>query len=79
MTKPKPGAIAGDKAVTVGLPAPLHRDFVAYSEVLARETGQPVISARPTLSFSDSRPRILMQNRTSSTCSNETILRAGFQ
>lgn len=28
--------------VTVGLPATVHRDLVAYAEVLARETGQPV-------------------------------------
>ncbi len=44
MTKLKLGAIANDKPikVTVELPAPLHRDLVAYAEVLARETGQPV-------------------------------------
>ncbi|WP_291629654.1 DUF2274 domain-containing protein, partial [Bradyrhizobium sp.] len=28
--------------VTVELPAPLHRDLIAYAEILARETGQPV-------------------------------------
>jgi hypothetical protein len=44
MTKLKLSAIADDKPikVTVELPAPLHRDLVAYAEVLARETGQPV-------------------------------------
>lgn len=44
MTKLKLGAIADDKPlkVTVELPAALHRDLVAYSEVLTRETGQPV-------------------------------------
>jgi len=44
MTKLKLGAIADDKPikVTVELPATLHRDLVAYAEVLARETGQPV-------------------------------------
>jgi hypothetical protein len=38
MTKLKLGAIADDKPikVTVELPAPLHRDLVAYAEVLAR-------------------------------------------
>ncbi|WP_372088718.1 DUF2274 domain-containing protein [Tistrella mobilis] len=43
MTKLKLGAIADDKPikVTVELPAPLHRDLVAYAEVLARETGHP--------------------------------------
>lgn len=44
MTKLKLGPIANDKPVkiTVELPAALHRDLVAYAEVLARETGQPV-------------------------------------
>ncbi|MBC9178922.1 DUF2274 domain-containing protein [Pseudoroseomonas ludipueritiae] len=44
MTKLKLGAIADDKPikVTVELPAPLHRDLVAYAEVLAQETGQQV-------------------------------------
>ena len=44
MVKLKLGAIADDKPikVTVELPAPLHRDLVAYAEVLARETGQIV-------------------------------------
>ncbi|WP_044560452.1 DUF2274 domain-containing protein [Azospirillum sp. B4] len=44
MTKLKLGAIADEKPVkvTVELPAALHRDLVAYAEVLARATGQPV-------------------------------------
>ncbi|NTJ64902.1 DUF2274 domain-containing protein [Agrobacterium rhizogenes] len=44
MTKLKLGAIADDKPikVTIELPAPLHRDLIAYAEVLARETRQPV-------------------------------------
>ncbi|MGY3539804.1 hypothetical protein ACVIIY_004024 [Bradyrhizobium sp. USDA 4515] len=44
MTKLKLGALADDKPVkvTVELPAALHRDLVAYAEVLARETGQPI-------------------------------------
>ncbi len=44
MSKLKLGAIADDKPikVTVELPAALHRDLIAYAEVLARETGQPV-------------------------------------
>lgn len=43
MAKLKLGPIADDKPIkiTVELPAPLHRDLVAYAEVLARETGQP--------------------------------------
>ncbi|MBN9066971.1 MAG: DUF2274 domain-containing protein [Rhizobiales bacterium] len=41
MVKLKLGPIADDKPVkiTVELPASLHRDLVAYAEVLARETG----------------------------------------
>src|SRR5712672_2102071 len=48
MSKLKLGAIADDKPVklTVELPAAVHRDLLAYAEVLARETGQPV--ADPT-------------------------------
>ena len=44
MTKLKLGPLPDDKPVkvTVELPAPLHRDLVAYAEVLTRETGQPV-------------------------------------
>ena len=44
MTKLKLGAISDDKPVklTIELPAALHRDHVAYAEVLGRETGQPV-------------------------------------
>jgi len=44
MTKLKLGAISDDKPVklTIELPAALHRDLVAYAEVLGRETGQPV-------------------------------------
>ena len=44
MTKLKLGPLPDDKPVkvTVELPAPLHRDLIAYAEVLARESGQPV-------------------------------------
>lgn len=44
MTKLKLGPIVDDRPVkvTVELPGPLHRDLVAYAEVLARETGQPI-------------------------------------
>lgn len=42
MTKLKLGPLPDDKPVkvTVELPAPLHRDLVAYADVLAKETGQ---------------------------------------
>jgi hypothetical protein len=44
MSKLKLGAIADDKPVklTIELPANIHRDFLAYAEVLARETGQAI-------------------------------------
>ena len=42
MTKLKLGAIPDDKPVklTVELPADVHRNLVAYTELLAKETGQ---------------------------------------
>lgn len=44
MAKLKLGPIVDDKPVkvTLELPASLHSDLVAYAEILARETGQPV-------------------------------------
>jgi hypothetical protein len=44
MPKLKLGPILDDRLVklTVELPAELHRDLVAYAEVLASETGQQV-------------------------------------
>lgn len=44
MAKLKLGAIGDDKPIklAVELPAAVHRDLVTYSEVLARETGQPI-------------------------------------
>ena len=48
MTKLKLGAIADNKSVklTVEVPAAVHRDLLAYAEVLARESGQGI--AEPT-------------------------------
>jgi hypothetical protein len=44
MSKLKLGAISDDKSVklTVELPAAVHRDLLAYAEVLGRETGQSI-------------------------------------
>jgi hypothetical protein len=44
MAKLKLGAIADDKPVKlmIELPAVVHRDLLAYAEVLAKETGQSV-------------------------------------
>jgi hypothetical protein len=44
MVKLKLGALEDDKPVkvTVELPAAVHRELLAYAEVLAQETGKPV-------------------------------------
>lgn len=44
MTKLKLGPLADDKPVkvTVELPAAVHRDLVAYAELLGRTTGQTI-------------------------------------
>lgn len=44
MTKLKLGAIQDNKPIklTVELPAPVHRDLVAYAKILSGETGQNV-------------------------------------
>ena len=43
MTKLKLGPLADDKPVrlTVELPAAVHRDLIAYAEILSRTSGQP--------------------------------------
>lgn len=48
MTKLKLGAIPDDKPVkvTVELPADVHRDLLAYADLLSRETGQANEPAR---------------------------------
>ena len=45
MTKLKLGPLTNDKPVkiTVERPAALHRDLAAYADLLARESGQPVM------------------------------------
>jgi hypothetical protein len=44
LAKLKLGLIVDDKPVKVSLelPAAVHRDLIAYSDVLAQETGRPV-------------------------------------
>ena len=44
MTKLKLGPLADDKPVKIslGLPASVHRDLLAYAEVLARTNGQTI-------------------------------------
>lgn len=44
MLKLKIESLSDDKPIKVSLdlPAPLHRDLVAYAEILARETGEQI-------------------------------------
>lgn len=48
MSKLRLGAILDEKPVklTVDLPAAIHRDLIAYAEVLGRETGQAIDPAK---------------------------------
>ncbi|WP_171181014.1 DUF2274 domain-containing protein [Ruegeria sp. HKCCD8929] len=48
MTRLKLGPIPDDKPVklTVELPAGLHRDLIAYAEILGQQTGQDLKPAR---------------------------------
>jgi hypothetical protein len=48
MPKLKLSAIPEDKPVrlTIELPAAVHRDLIAYAEVLGRETGQTLAPAK---------------------------------
>jgi len=48
MAKLKLGPLVDEKPVrlTVELPAQVHRDLLAYADVLGRETGQPVDAAK---------------------------------
>jgi hypothetical protein len=45
LAKLKLGVIADDRPIklTIELSAPVHRDLVAYSQALARETGQSAV------------------------------------
>jgi hypothetical protein len=48
MTKLKLSAVPDDRPVklTVELPGPVHRDLVAYAELLARQNGQKIEPAK---------------------------------
>ncbi|RVD30970.1 DUF2274 domain-containing protein [Mesorhizobium sp. M4B.F.Ca.ET.017.02.2.1] len=63
MTKLKLSAIPDDRPVkiTVELPAPVHRDLVAYAEVLGRETGKTV--ADPAKLIAPMLARFMMTDR----------------
>ena len=63
-SKLKLGAIADDKPVrlTIELPAALHRDLVAYAQVLGRETGQSI--AEPAKLIAPMLARFMATDRT---------------
>ncbi|MGY3371846.1 hypothetical protein ACVWZL_008971 [Bradyrhizobium sp. GM2.4] len=52
MPKLKLGAIHDDKPIKITheLPASVHRDLVAYAEILAQETAQPIAAIQLSLS-----------------------------
>jgi hypothetical protein len=63
MAKLKLGAINDDKPVklTIELPAAVHRDLLAYAEVLARETGHGI--AEPTKLIAPMLARFMASDR----------------
>ncbi|MER9353801.1 DUF2274 domain-containing protein [Mesorhizobium sp. M0514] len=72
MTKLKLSAIPDDRPVkiTVELPAAVHRDLVAYAEVLGRETGQTVVD--PAKLVAPMLARFMMTDRAFSTARRNT-------
>ena len=62
--KLKLGAIADDKPVrlAVEIPAALHRDLIAYAQVLGRETGQSI--AEPAKLIAPMLARFMATDRT---------------
>ena len=76
MAKLKLGTIADDKPVklTVELPAAVHRDLLAYAEVLARETGQEI--AEPTKLIAPMLARFMATDRVFGKFRRETQARS---
>ncbi len=75
MSKLRLGAILDEKPVklTVDLPAAVHRDLLAYAEVLGRETGQAIDPAKlvaPMLGWFMSADRAFAKARRSTRASN---------
>lgn len=74
MAKLKLSAVPDDKPVklTVGLPAAVHRDLIAYAEALGRETGDVIEPAKlvaPMLAQFMATDRAFARARRSSTTS----------
>ena len=76
MAKLKLSAIADDKSVklTVELPAAVHRDLLAYAEVLARETGQEI--AEPTKLIAPMLARFMATDRVFAKIRRATLARS---
>lgn len=83
MTKLKLGPVADDKPVkvTLELPAPVHRDLVAYAEVLGRMTGQvvsdPVKLVVPMLQRFMATDRVFAKARQNATQAGASVERSG--
>jgi len=81
-TKLRLGAIVEDKPVrlTLELPATVHRDLVAYAEVLSRETGQSSEPAKlivPMIARFMATDRAFAKSRRSLSSVTEPALRSG--
>jgi hypothetical protein len=76
MAKLKLGVITDDKPVklTVELSADVHRDLLAYAEVLARETGQSV--TEPTKLIAPMLARFMATDRVFAKIRRETQARS---
>jgi hypothetical protein len=63
MAKLKLTALSDEKPVKVAveLPAPLHRDLLAYAEILAHQSGQPI--SEPTKLIAPMLARFMATNR----------------
>jgi hypothetical protein len=77
MTKLKLGRIADDKPVRVSveLPAAVHRDLLAYAEVLSRTTGQS--APEPAKLIAPMVERFMATDRAFTKARRERIAQAG--
>ena len=75
MAKLKLTALSDEKPVKVAveLPAPLHRDLLAYAEILAHQSGQPI--SEPTKLIAPMLARFMATDR--AFASSRKLLRQG--
>jgi hypothetical protein len=77
MAKLKLTALSDEKPVKVAveLPAPLHRDLLAYAEILAHQSGQPI--SEPTKLIAPMLARFMATDRASrdpESCSGKVMI-----